>query len=201
MRKLLIILVSSLLWAGCASLDGVNLTGIDDSSLTKKEGRVLVSVVEMKETNKQGMFKIDDKRVEPAGRYFLIPGRHRVTVRFRKAPSARWRYGTTTLNLNGGSTYAFSAFSSGYGMMTMLMEKSWYIKGRIDKVKYGMTKGRVKKIMKVKPSLTMTIGRKNSPNRRETWSYSNKKEYGSVTFNNKGRVAKTYWGWKKNKKK
>ncbi len=199
-RKILLFILSLLFLISCATLDGVNLTGIDDGSLSNKTSLVLVSIVNMKETSRQGMYKIDGKLIEPAGRYYLMPGKHKVTVKYRKSDTGQWLYGNTTINLHGGSSYTFSAFSSGFGLMTMMREDTWYIKGRLDKIRYGMSKEDVKKIMRVDPQFRMTVGKKDSPTRSESWTYSNKKEYGTISFNNNGTVTKTYWGWKKENK-
>ncbi len=199
-RTLFISFISLLLTLGCATLDGVNLTGVDDGALSKNTSLILVSVFEMKETEKQGMVKMDGKTVEPAGKYYLAPGKHRVTVKYRKNANSRWLYGSTTVTLRAGSVYVFSAFSSGYGMMTMMMEKSFFIKGRLDQIRSGMTKDQVTKIMKVKPKYTMTMGKKGTPNRTESWSYYNKKEQASISFNSNGNVTRTYWNWIKKKK-
>jgi|GEM_PF-3503128 len=200
-RRILFISFTSLFLAvGCATLDGVNLTGVDDAALSKNTSLILISVFEMKETDKQGLVKMDGKTIEPAGKYYLSPGKHRVTVRYRKNTSGRWLSGTTTVTLKAGSVYVFSAFSSGYGMMTMMMEKSFFIKGRLDQIRSGMTKDQVTKIMKVKPKYTMTVGKKGTPNRTESWSYYNKKEQASISFSSKGSVTRTYWNWIKKKK-
>ena len=200
MRKILVAcFMSMVLSAGCATLDGVNLTGVDDRALNQNTNLVLVTVLEMKETDRQGMRKIDGKTVKPGGKYYLAPGKHRLSVRYRQKKTAPWRAGSTTVTLKAGSTYSFTAISSRYGLMTMLIEKSFFIKGRIDRIRRGMTQEEVTKIMKVKPKYTMTVGRKGSPGRSESWSYSNKKERASISYNSNGIVTRTYWSWIKKK--